>query len=321
LTTPQLAPDIERSTVAVYLDLTGQGPVSRERFWVPFTRSVTNLPPADAPLSLLSTALYRIFSGRRFNNALGLARYPLGDVLFPRVARWLETRGGHLFLNRPARGFERPEGSFLLRDNTGQRHEADVLLWAVPPYFLASYIGDRPAHPTEEDGPVDPKDPAALGKMPIISVNAILDRSVINGAFVGLSGARFDWAFNRNENWGWRSPAGEGQYLSLVASAADDLVAKGDGELLSLAVGELRERLGSGPSSFKLRHSKVVREIAATPRLTLDVLKLRPSFVTPVPGMFLAGDWTDTGLPATVEGAVLSGHRAAAAALSHLTNS
>ncbi len=304
---PDLRPDLRNLSVAGFLDQMGQGPVSRERFWVPLARSIVNLEPDQAPLALLAVAMRRIFSHRRFDSAIGIPRLPLGDVLFPRLAPWLATRGSELLLRRPVRGFAFRDGRFLIGDTTGAEHAGELLLWAVPPWFLKAHLGG--------DAPPIGGDPSALVKSSILSVNALLDRQVLSEPFTGLSGARFDWAFNRNENWGWRCPSGRGQYLSLVASAAQDLAHRGDGEIVSRAVGELRERLAFRAASFVVRHAKVVREMAATPRLDPDALRHRSPCATEIPGMLLAGDWTDTGLPATVEGAVLSGHRAAQAAL------
>jgi uncharacterized protein with NAD-binding domain and iron-sulfur cluster len=124
---------------------------------------------------------------------------------------------------------------------------------------------------------------------------------------VGLSGAQFEWVFNRNANWGWK---GNGQYLSLTASAAEGLSRHSEKELVDLAVRELRDRL---PASlqWEVLHSRVTREMAATFVWNQETDKLRPPCETPYPHVFLAGDWTATGLPATIEGACFSGHRAA----------
>jgi zeta-carotene desaturase len=129
----------------------------------------------------------------------------------------------------------------------------------------------------------------------------------MTGQLLGLSGARFEWVFNRNAHWHW---AGEGQYVSLVASAAEPLSHQSEKELVDLAVEELKIRL---PSSlhWEVLHSKVTREMAATFIWTEETNALRLPCETPLKNVFLAGDWTDTGLPATIEGACLSGHQAA----------
>jgi uncharacterized protein with NAD-binding domain and iron-sulfur cluster len=102
-------------------------------------------------------------------------------------------------------------------------------------------------------------------------------------------------------------------HLSLVSSGADDIVRLPNDELIAMAHGELLEALGAARDAHLLRAS-VVRERQATFSLAPGQ-PARPSTETPVRDLFLAGDWIDTGLPATIESAVRSGHRAADAAL------
>jgi zeta-carotene desaturase len=90
-----------------------------------------------------------------------------------------------------------------------------------------------------------------------------------------------------------------------------------DAELVELAMKELRER-SPAAQDLQVLHSKATREMAATFRWTLQTGSLRPGPVTPFPNVFLAGDWTDTGLPATIEGACLSGHHASQKAMEFL---
>ncbi|HUR20835.1 MAG TPA: FAD-dependent oxidoreductase, partial [Vicinamibacterales bacterium] len=101
--------------------------------------------------------------------------------------------------------------------------------------------------------------------------------------------------------------------VSLVASGAAGLLRQSNEELAALAERELRMCLPATRAATCLR-SVVVREARATFSLAPDTPP-RPPTETPVPGFFLAGDWTDTGLPGTIESAVLSGHRAADAAM------
>jgi len=102
----------------------------------------------------------------------------------------------------------------------------------------------------------------------------------------------------------------DAQYLSFTASAAEDLARLKDAELSDLALGELKQRCPAA-AEVSVLHSKVTREMAATFVWSKETDRLRPPCQTPYPDVFLAGDWTDTGLPATIEGACLSGHRAA----------
>jgi predicted NAD/FAD-dependent oxidoreductase len=150
---------------------------------------------------------------------------------------------------------------------------------------------------------------AAMASSPIVTVNLWLDGPAIDAPFVGLVGGPMHWVFDKSAIVGERAG-----HLSVVSSGADDLMRLDNAEITRLAVDQLRASLPDMRDRV-VRRSVVVRE----PRATFSLAPgqpSRPATHTPVPGFYLAGDWTETGLPATIEGAVVSGHRAAEAALS-----
>jgi predicted NAD/FAD-dependent oxidoreductase len=149
---------------------------------------------------------------------------------------------------------------------------------------------------------------ARMRSSPIVTVNLWLDRPVLPEPFVGLVGGSMHWAFDKQ-----RIVGGPARHLSLVASGAGDLARLDNDALAGVALADLRASLPEARSAQMIR-SRVVRERRATFSLAPGE-PARPATVTAIPGFLLAGDWTDTGLPATIEGAVLSGHAAADAAL------
>jgi hypothetical protein len=138
-------------------------------------------------------------------------------------------------------------------------------------------------------------------------VNLWFDRPVLDEPFVGLPGRVMQWVFDQPP-----VPGAAASHLSMVSSGADEIVRLSNDQLIAMAHGELLEALGTVRRARLLR-STVVRERRATFSLAPGQ-PARPSTETPVSGLFLAGDWIDTGLPATIESAVRSGHRAADAA-------
>ena len=144
--------------------------------------------------------------------------------------------------------------------------------------------------------------------MPIVTVNLWYDRVVMDEAFVGLTGRSMQWVFDKRRVFGEQA-----SHLSLVSSAASELAPLGREELIALATREVAASL-PGASDAKLLRATIVREKHATFSLAPGQPS-RPSTRTPVPGFFLAGDWTDTSLPGTIESAVVSGHAAARAIL------
>jgi hypothetical protein len=181
--------------------------------------------------------------------------------------------------------------------------QAKVVVCATAWHALPAVFEDPPAAlmPVLEAA-------AATEASPIVTVNLWFDRPVSPGAFVGLPGRAMQWVFDKRVLFG-----GSGSHLSLVSSGARALVGRENAELTALALEELRAALPAARESTPTR-AVVVREKRATFSVAPGQPP-RPPTRTGVPGLLLAGDWIDTGLPATIEGAVVSGHAAAAAAL------
>jgi zeta-carotene desaturase len=146
-----------------------------------------------------------------------------------------------------------------------------------------------------------------MASSPIVTVNLWFDRDVladVQASFVGLPGRSMQWVFDKRAVFG-----GDASHLSLVSSGASPLVALTNAELIATAHAELLDALPAVRGASLVR-ATVVRE----PRATFSLAPgqpVRPQAATPVRGLYLAGDWIDTGLPATIESAVRSGHRAA----------
>ena len=139
---------------------------------------------------------------------------------------------------------------------------------------------------------------------PVVTVNLWFDRPLFDEPFIGLPGRAMQWAFDKRPGFG-----NGAAYLSLVSSGASPLLQRSNAELIALAVQELLEAI-PGTRSSQLLRASVVREPRATFSLAPGQPQ-RPGTQTPVEGLYLAGDWIATGLPATIESAVRSGHRAA----------
>jgi uncharacterized protein with NAD-binding domain and iron-sulfur cluster len=149
---------------------------------------------------------------------------------------------------------------------------------------------------------------ARLGRSPIVNLHVVYDRPVLDHAFVAGVGTPVQWAFDRSANAGLET----GRYLAVSLSAA--------GPELDESVDDLRARYEPALADVlpaardaRVEHFFVTREHSATFRAGPGSRALRPGVATRLPGLVLAGAWTDTGWPATMEGAVRSGHAAARA--------
>jgi uncharacterized protein with NAD-binding domain and iron-sulfur cluster len=145
---------------------------------------------------------------------------------------------------------------------------------------------------------------STMRSAPIVTVNLWFDRPVLEAPFIGLPGRAFQWVFDKR-----LVAPGQGTHLSLVCSGADEVVGLENDAIIERALTEFTAAVPAATRA-RLMRATAVRERRATFSLAAGE-PVRPATATPLPGFLLAGDWTDTGLPATIESAVVSGHRAA----------
>jgi hydroxysqualene dehydroxylase len=186
-----------------------------------------------------------------------------------------------------------------VESDAGSLH-ADVAVVAVPHDRAAGML---PAGALDQ--PIE-----RLGTSPIVNAHLIYDRRVTQHAFAAGVGTPVQWLFDRTEESG----LAKGQHLALSLSGAEREMGMSNEELRAELVPALAELLPEAGGA-ELRDFFVVREHAATFRAEPGSARMRPGRRTRVPGILLAGAWTATGWPATMEGAVRSGHAAAREAL------
>ena len=195
------------------------------------------------------------------------------------------------------------EGSRVqaVRCSDGVSREARAFVSAVPWHAVSNLLPANEAATRAADH---------MTASAILSVNLWFDGPVMDEEFVALLDSRVQWVFNRSKIQG--ASTSSGQWLALTVSDADRLVDKEAQELIALAVEDLR-RVFPRVGAAKVVHSIVLKEKRATFSQRPDIEPLRPFCTTSLENLFLAGDWTNTGYPATIEGAVISGRKAAAA--------
>ncbi len=293
-------PDRHAETVRHWLLRLGQTPRLIDLLWEPLAVAALNQSIDEAAADPFAGVLRRMFTWRRGDAALGLPLKPLDELYAVPSRAFIEARGGTVRLNAPARVLVAPGLRVRFRDEV---LHPDAVICAAPWHALSGVFTERPASlaPT-----LDAADRTAAS--PIVTVNLWLDRAVTRGMFLGLPGRTMQWVFDKRTLFGDAS-----SHLSLVSSAADRIVARSNQEMIDLALEELTAALPAARGAG-VRRAVVVREKRATFSVAPGQ-PARPPVHTAVPGLFLAGDWIDTGLPATIESAVVSGHRAAEAAL------
>jgi squalene-associated FAD-dependent desaturase len=240
---------------------------------------------------------------------------PLGELYGRRLEAWLDAHGVAVRLTTGVRAVESDgEGAVSgVRLRTGQRIPADFVVAAVPFDRVGDLFGDDLADRLDWLEGVD-----RFRASPITGVHLWFDRPVCPFDHVVTLGRTVQWVFNHTAIQGRRPGDAEGgQYLQLVISAAYDLLALDREAIRDLVVAELGA-MWPAARAAKLLRWWVVTEHGATFAVRPGVDALRPSQRTPVEGLFVAGDWTATGWPATMEGAVRSGYLAAEGVLQDL---
>jgi squalene-associated FAD-dependent desaturase len=294
--------ELPGGTADEWLEAGAQSVEAKRRFWQPLILATLNLPPRQASASLLAAVLRRALLGGKEAGRFGFPRRGLGALIVEPALDYIRQRGCQALERRMVvrLEFSRNGGFEAAIDRGGERHEAAAAVLAVPHYTAARLLEGSTV-------PFGHSQALALGKSPIIAVHLWFDRRVCDHGWIGLLDSKMHWVFDRARIGG---AAGDG-YIAMVSSAADELVSLTRPRVEQMALDELRRFLPAVRQA-ELRRIRVVKERRATPLLRPQALMSRPSCKTGIPNLALAGDWTATGLPATLEGAAASGHSAAA---------
>jgi hydroxysqualene dehydroxylase len=315
---PAAPPPPATETVAAWLARLRQTPRMTEMLWEPLAVAALNQGIDRALAGPFVRVLAQMFTGATRDASLGMTATPLDEMYAEPARAFIEARGGEVRVNALARVAVRAGRVESVTVRGDALPAPDAVVAAVPWFGLGSLFQDP-------EGSLAPLLAAAAGtaSSPIVTVNLWLDRQVLPDAFVGLPGRTMQWVFDTSQirrtpaHAPGRSPGrrpgdrpGENPGpLSLVSSGAEAVLRQSNDELIALAWRELTEAIPEARHAVIAR-ATVVREPQASFSLAPGQ-PARPGTRTAVAGLYLAGDWVDTGLPATIESAVVSGHRAA----------
>lgn len=308
-------PGVKGVSMLDWLKSMGQTPPAIERLWRTVLVSALNeeLDRTDAAYGV--EVFWKAFLASRTGFEVGIPVVPLAD-LYDGCRLPIEQRGGEVRTRAGVKSLrmvgEKVTGVAL---EDGSVISADYVVSAVAhPAFLelmpAAQLDHEPAFAGVRN----------LEVSPITGVHFWFDRTVMQEPFLTLLDRTTQWVFNKTLLSGHAEGAGApdgqtaGQYLQLVISASYDLVPRSRQEIINLCLRELHEAIPASRGA-RLEKATVIKEVSATfsPRPGCD--QWRPTQGTSLKGFFLAGDWTRTGWPATMEGAVRSGYLAAEAIL------
>jgi zeta-carotene desaturase len=298
----------ENVTMLAWLQKHRQTDRAIRRFWEVILVSALDeeLDRIDARYGI--DVFWKAFLSTRGGCRVGIPRVPLGE-LYEGCRKALAGQGGEVQLRAGVRGFQVVDGRVEgLEREDGTVETADYYLAAVPQDILPELL---PAQVVEREPMF--MNLRNLRTSPITGVHLWFDRTVMSEPFLTLLDSTTQWVFNKTQLYG----GGEGgdQYLQLVISASYSLASRSRQEIIALCLEELRDVLPATREATLIKGT-VVKEMSATFSPAPGSDRWRPVQKSPLSGLFLAGDWTLTGWPSTMEGAVRSGYLAAEAILS-----
>jgi squalene-associated FAD-dependent desaturase len=286
----------------------GQTSGAIERFWrVVLVSALDETLDRTDPRYCIDV-FWKAFLANRKGFAIGIPSVPLGD-LYDGCRMAVEQQGGEVRTRAGIRELRIADGgvtSAVLED--GSEVRADAYIVAVPHTALLDLLPRELAE--REPGLANLH---RLRTSPITGVHFWFDRAVMAEPYVTLLDHTVQWIFNKSLLYGAAGGA-DGQYLQLVISASYELVSRSRQEIIDLCRSELLDVLPVTRDA-ELRKATVIKEVAATFSPEPGSDEWRPGAQLSIRNLFLAGDWTRTGWPATMEGAVRSGYLAAEALL------
>ena len=305
----------------------GQTEQAIDRFWKTILVSALNEDLDRVSVPYAAQVVRESFLKSAAAGLMGIPTVPLTD-LYSTAGDYIRARGGEIRLRAGVEAF-RAEHSGVSITTNGQDHKFDYLLLAVPFDVLGRMLPDTPeATPLNE----------ALRQFstsPITGIHLWFDRQISELDHAVLLDRTIQWMFHKSRLINAREKAAErevlrsaqddnsrnddnsrknegGSYVELVVSCSRSLIEKSKTEIVEMAVKEAREFFPDARGA-NLVKSTVIKEVHATYSALPGMDEFRPKPATVWPRVFLAGDWTATGWPATMEGAVRSGYLAAEA--------
>jgi squalene-associated FAD-dependent desaturase len=284
-----------------WLQRHGQTERAIERFWKPVLVSALNEDVDRVSVPYAAHVMRESFLKSPAAGRMGVPTVPLTE-LYNAAGDYIGARHGDVRLRTSAGSF-RAELSQVKLGVGGREETFDYAVFALPFDGLERILPESPASQPLRD---------ALDRFetsPITGIHLWFDREISDLEHAVLLDRTIQWMFHKSRLQK-RENNGYGSYVELVVSASKTLVDKSKQEIVDLALSEFREFF-PGARDANLLKSTVIKEVHATysPRPGIEVNRPRPETVWP--RVFLAGDWTATGWPATMEGAVRSGYLAA----------
>lgn len=299
-------PALDDQRLGEFLRRHGQSDAVIAALWGVVATATLNLRPDEASLGLAAKVFRTGLLDAADAADIGYAGAPLGELHSQAALRALRVAGVEVLRGQRVSAVEpRAGGGAVVHAGECSWH-ADTVVLAVPhrdAFAVAPALSGTPAAAA-----------AGLGSTPIVNVHVLYDRQVTDLPFAAAVDSPVQWFFDRTETSGLARECTGAQYLAVTVSAAHQVIDEPSRSVRERYVAALA-RLLPGAARAQVRDAFVTRERRATFRQAAGSGQLRPGPDSGLDGIWLAGAWTATGWPDTMESAVRSGIAAAEAAL------
>ncbi len=278
--------DIQDMTVAEWLESEGQDKNTRDALWDILAIGTLNSKCEKASASLFAAVLNRVFFTGNDASKIVMPRTDLSRMYVSPAEEFIKNNGGTISVGERVISFGHEEENITeVVTNKNEYRDFDCIVSAVPHYSLVKIL---------DSGVNESINNIDFTYSPIVSVHLLLSTNPFESELYGLIDSSIHWLFNHDK------------YVSLVTSAADKLVEMDEESIKNEVFLQLKNYFPVFSPDFVLNWT-IIKEKRATFIPSPDVESQRKRINSPFRNLFLAGDWTNTSLPATIEGAVQSG--------------
>jgi squalene-associated FAD-dependent desaturase len=277
------------------------------RFWHPVLASALNEDPECISVRYAAKVFREAFLFSAEGGRMGIPRIPLSD-LYGRAIEYIEARGGEVLLRTSVEFVEPTGGQWMVRSSEGRSFASDALILALSFEGLGRLIPALPQNAASEDLA---ENLTKFSHSPITSIHLWFDREITDLTHAALLDTTIQWMYHKSKLQASHRDS-KGSYVELVVSASKSLVAMQRQEIIYLAMRELALFLPLIREAALVK-AAVTKEVRATYSIRPMLDRIRPTSESPWAGIYLAGDWTATGWPSTMESGVRSGYLAAEA--------
>ncbi len=293
-----LEKEIKDLSVEEFLNKYGQSYNAKKYFWYPLVISVMNESPNVASALLFAKVLKNTYFSKAENHKIWLPSVGQTELYVEKAIEMIKDHHSKVIMKEKVDNILIENGKVIGVNIKGKLIKSKYVVSAVPNY---NFLDLLPAKDRHTDFFVKIRE---ITSSPIISVNLWFDREIFDEQFIGLINTNVHWVFNRNKIVSNNN--NRFNYITAVISNARSFLNIDKFQIVQLVIEELKSNFPAIKYANLIYYS-VIKERNATFSTTPDIEKIRPVQQTEIQNFYMAGDWTNTGLPATIEGAVTSG--------------